>query len=342
MTELFKNLINGEWKESHTGKTFERRNPATGELVGAFGLTEPGGGSDAGSTRTTAVLDGDEWVINGSKAFITNSGMDITGFVTITAVTGTKPDGRKEISTIIVPSGTPGFTVAPKYSKVGWNASDTHELAFTDCRVPAENLLGERGRGYAQFLSILTEGRVAIAAGLGVLALAAAVTDVVDLLDLEQVVFGGPLWARLEPVFLRVVPDAVQARAIAGGIHPIAVRGTRVGVDVAAVGAACLVAGSLTVRTASLDPLMFVLLLGLAAAVPPFATIWFERRVVTAANRGDGWRLAPGRQRPAGPAERLQAWTLRRPALAVLAGVVLVGALTGAALLVGPPVPTSG
>ncbi|MER2093149.1 MAG: acyl-CoA dehydrogenase family protein, partial [Saccharopolyspora rectivirgula] len=113
---------------------------------------------------TTAVLDGDEWVINGSKAFITNSGTDITGFVTITAVTGTKPDGRKEISTIIVPSGTPGFTVAPKYSKVGWNASDTHELAFTDCRVPAENLLGERGRGYAQFLSILTEGRVAIAA----------------------------------------------------------------------------------------------------------------------------------------------------------------------------------
>ena len=137
---------------------------ASGEVLGAFGLTEPGGGSDAGSTRTTAVLDGDEWVINGSKAFITNSGTDITGFVTITAVTGTKPDGRKEISTIIVPSGTPGFTVAPKYSKVGWNASDTHELAFTDCRVPAENLLGERGRGYAQFLSILTEGRVAIAA----------------------------------------------------------------------------------------------------------------------------------------------------------------------------------
>lgn len=136
----------------------------SGEVLGAFGLTEPGGGSDAGATRTTAVLDGDEWVINGSKAFITNSGTDRTGFVTVTAVTGRKPDGGKEISTILVPSGTPGFEVAPKYSKVGWNASDTHGLTFENCRVPAANLIGERGRGYAQFLSTLTEGRVAIAA----------------------------------------------------------------------------------------------------------------------------------------------------------------------------------
>jgi alkylation response protein AidB-like acyl-CoA dehydrogenase len=135
-----------------------------GSQLGSFGLTEPGGGSDAGATATTAVLDGDSWVINGSKAFITNSGTDITSLVTVTAVTGTKPDGRKEISSIIVPSGTPGFSVAPKYSKVGWNASDTHELSFADCRVPASNLLGERGRGYAQFLSILDEGRIAIAA----------------------------------------------------------------------------------------------------------------------------------------------------------------------------------
>jgi alkylation response protein AidB-like acyl-CoA dehydrogenase len=136
----------------------------TGETLGAFGLTEPGAGSDAGGTRTTARLDGDEWVINGTKAFITNSGTDITGFVTVTAVTGEKADGRKEISAIIVPSFTPGFTVAPKYSKVGWQCSDTHELSFTECRVPAANLLGERGRGYAQFLSILDEGRIAIAA----------------------------------------------------------------------------------------------------------------------------------------------------------------------------------
>jgi short/branched chain acyl-CoA dehydrogenase len=135
-----------------------------GRALGAFGLTEPGGGTDAGAARTTARLDGDEWVLNGSKAFITNSGTDITSFVAALAITGTKPDGRKELSTIIVPSGIPGMTVAPAYSKVGWNSSDTHEIAFTDCRVPAANLLGERGRGYQQFLRILDEGRVAIAA----------------------------------------------------------------------------------------------------------------------------------------------------------------------------------
>ncbi|MEU4566071.1 acyl-CoA dehydrogenase family protein [Micromonospora sp. NPDC023956] len=138
----------------------------SGEALAGFGLTEPGTGSDAGGTQTRAVLDEstDEWVINGSKAFITNSGTDITALVTVTAVTGRRPDGTKELSTIIVPSGTPGFTVAPGYSKVGWNASDTHELTFDDCRVPAENLLGERGRGFAQFLRILDEGRIAIAA----------------------------------------------------------------------------------------------------------------------------------------------------------------------------------
>jgi short/branched chain acyl-CoA dehydrogenase len=137
---------------------------AAGEKLGAFGLTEPGGGSDAGATRTTARLDGDEWVINGSKAFITNAGTDITSIVTVTAITGLAQDGRKEISAIVVPAGTPGFRVSKKYSKVGWSASDTRELFFDDCRVPAENLLGERGRGYAQFLSILDEGRIAIAA----------------------------------------------------------------------------------------------------------------------------------------------------------------------------------
>jgi alkylation response protein AidB-like acyl-CoA dehydrogenase len=135
-----------------------------GEKLAAFGLTEPGGGSDAGATKTTAVLDGDEWVINGSKAFITNAGTEITSVVTVTAVTGTRPDGRKEISAILVPSGTPGFSVAKPYSKVGWNASDTRELSFDNCRVPAANLVGERGRGYAQFLQTLDEGRIAIAA----------------------------------------------------------------------------------------------------------------------------------------------------------------------------------
>ncbi|MEV6317937.1 acyl-CoA dehydrogenase family protein [Streptomyces sp. NPDC051776] len=138
----------------------------SGEILGAFGLTEPDVGSDAGGTRTTARLDETtgEWVINGAKSFITNSGTDITGLVTVTAVTGRKEDGRPEISSIIIPSGTPGFTVAPPYSKVGWNASDTRELSFTDCRVPAANLVGEVGRGYAQFLRILDEGRIAISA----------------------------------------------------------------------------------------------------------------------------------------------------------------------------------
>jgi len=136
----------------------------SGEMLGAFGLTEAGAGSDASGTRTKAELVGDEWVINGSKSFITNSGTEITGLVTVTAVTGVNADGSKEISSILIPAGTPGFVVAREYDKLGWNASDTHELSFTDVRVPASNLVGERGRGYAQFLRILDEGRIAIAA----------------------------------------------------------------------------------------------------------------------------------------------------------------------------------
>ena len=164
-----------------------------GERLAAFGLTEPGGGSDIpGGMRTTAALVpgdgevGEEWIIDGSKSFITNAGTAITSLVTVLAITGGRPgragrpsgpdeagdrDGaaggageRPEISAIIVPAGTPGFTVGREYSKVGWCASDTRELAFASCRVPADHLLGERGRGYAQFLEILDEGRVAIAA----------------------------------------------------------------------------------------------------------------------------------------------------------------------------------
>jgi alkylation response protein AidB-like acyl-CoA dehydrogenase len=136
-----------------------------GERLAAFGLTEPGGGSDiTGGIRTRARLDGGEWVIDGSKAFITNSGTPITSVVTVLAITGARPDGRKELSSIIVPSGTPGFTVGRRYDKVGWRASDTRELSFANCRVPADHLLGERGRGYAQFLRTLDEGRIAIAA----------------------------------------------------------------------------------------------------------------------------------------------------------------------------------
>ncbi|MDI9957288.1 MULTISPECIES: acyl-CoA dehydrogenase family protein [unclassified Rhodococcus (in: high G+C Gram-positive bacteria)] len=136
----------------------------SGKSLAAFGLTEPGAGSDAGGTKTTAKFDSGEWIINGNKQFITNSGTDITKLVTVTAVTGVKDGGKKEISTILVPTTTPGFTAEPAYNKVGWNASDTHPLTFADVRVPEENLLGERGRGYANFLRILDEGRIAISA----------------------------------------------------------------------------------------------------------------------------------------------------------------------------------
>ena len=136
---------------------------ARGEILGAFGLTEPGGGSDAGATRTKARRDGDEWVISGSKAFITNAGTPLSKVVTITAVTG-EAGGHKQITAIAVPHGTPGFTVGRRYRKLGWHASDTRELAFDDCRVPVGNRVGEEGEGYRNFLRILDDGRIAIAA----------------------------------------------------------------------------------------------------------------------------------------------------------------------------------
>ncbi|MEV8268149.1 acyl-CoA dehydrogenase family protein [Microbacterium sp. NPDC076911] len=170
-----------------------------GRALAGFGLTEPEAGSDAGATRTTAHLDGAEWVINGSKQFITNSGTAITRFVTVTAVTGER-DGRKEISTIIVPNDTAGFTVEPAYDKLGWHASDTHPLSFQDARVPEANLLGERGRGFANFLSALDEGRVAIAA----LATGAAEGCLEAAIDYahKRVVFGEPLATRQSVQFM--------------------------------------------------------------------------------------------------------------------------------------------
>ena len=135
-----------------------------GTALAAFGLTEPGGGSDIpGGMRTTARLEDGEWVIDGSKAFITNAGTSVTSLITALAITG-RSNGRPEISAIVVPSGTDGLSIGPEYSKVGWCASDTREVAFAGCRVPEANLLGEPGRGYAQFLEILDEGRIAIAA----------------------------------------------------------------------------------------------------------------------------------------------------------------------------------
>ena len=136
----------------------------SGEALAGFGLTEAEAGSDAGATRTTARLEGGEWVIDGSKQFITNSGTPITELVTVTAVTGRDDSGKAELSAILVPTGTPGFTVEPAYDKVGWHASDTHPLTFQGARVPEANLLGERGRGFANFIQTLDEGRVAFAA----------------------------------------------------------------------------------------------------------------------------------------------------------------------------------
>ena len=134
-----------------------------GKRLAAFGLTEPEAGSDAGNVRTTARLDDGEWVVNGAKQFITNSGTDITGCVTITAVTGGS-NGRKEVSNIIVPNGTPGYEIGEAYRKMGWNASDTRPLSFDDARVPEANLLGPRGDGFKQFLHILDGGRIGVAA----------------------------------------------------------------------------------------------------------------------------------------------------------------------------------
>jgi butyryl-CoA dehydrogenase len=181
-----------------------------GDKIAGFGLTEPGAGSDAGATRTKAVLDDGEWVVNGSKQFITNSGSAITSLVTVTARTGERSDGRPEISTIIVPSDTPGFTAEKAYDKLGWHASDTHPLSFADARVPEANLLGERGRGYAQFLATLDDGRVAIAA--------LAVGCIQACLDMslqyagERQTFGGPIGRKQGLAFqvsdLQVMLDA--------------------------------------------------------------------------------------------------------------------------------------
>jgi butyryl-CoA dehydrogenase len=137
---------------------------ARGEKLWGFGLTEPGAGSDAGGTETRAELRDGKWVINGTKAFITNSGTDMTGGTTITALTGGGSNGRREISTIVVPQDTPGFTRSKKYKKMGWRASDTRELSFADAAVPEENLLGERGRGLKNFLEILDGGRISVGA----------------------------------------------------------------------------------------------------------------------------------------------------------------------------------
>jgi short/branched chain acyl-CoA dehydrogenase len=166
---------------------------ARGDILGAFGLTEPSGGSDAANMRTTARLENGEWVIDGSKAFITNAGTEISGCVSVAAVTGRDAEGRREISSIIVPNGTPGYEVGPPYRKVGWHGSDTRELSFSDCRVPEENLLGERGRGLHEFLRTLDDGRIAVAA-LGV-GLAQGCLEQSLAYAKERTAFGKPIGA---------------------------------------------------------------------------------------------------------------------------------------------------
>ena len=162
-----------------------------GKTLAGFGLTEPGAGSDAGATKTKAELRDGEWVVNGSKQFITNSGSDITSLVTVTARTGTRQDGSAEISAIMVPAGTPGFVAEKAYDKLGWHASDTHPLSFQDVRVPSDSLLGEQGRGYAQFLATLDDGRVAISA-LSVGCIQACL-DMSLQYAAERQTFGGPI-----------------------------------------------------------------------------------------------------------------------------------------------------
>ena len=164
---------------------------AQGKILGAFGLTEPSAGSDAGATQTTAELIDDQWVINGSKCFITNAGTDISGLVIVTAVTGKREDGRSEISNFIIPRETEGYSQGPKYAKMGWRASDTRELIFSDCKIPKENLLGDLGSGFRQFLQVLDAARISMAAlSVGV---AQACLDASLKYAKERIQFGRPI-----------------------------------------------------------------------------------------------------------------------------------------------------
>jgi short-chain 2-methylacyl-CoA dehydrogenase len=178
---------------------------ASGEKLAAFGLTEPEAGSDAGATRTRAELQDGQWVINGSKMFITNAGTDITACVTITAVTG-----KDEISNIVVPNGTPGYEIAPAMHKLGWRASDTRELSFRDVRVPEGNLLGPRGKGFQQFLEILDGGRISVAAmGLG---LAQGAYDLAAAYAKERKQFGKPI-ATFQAIQFQLADMATEIEA---------------------------------------------------------------------------------------------------------------------------------
>ncbi|PKH38480.1 butyryl-CoA dehydrogenase [Nocardioides alpinus] len=181
-----------------------------GNTLAGFGLTEPGAGSDAGATKTKAELRDGQWVVNGSKQFITNSGSDITSLVTVTARTGTRDDGSAEISAIMLPTKTPGFVAEKAYDKLGWHASDTHPLSFQDVRVPADHLLGDQGRGYAQFLATLDDGRVAISA-LSVGCIQACLDMSLQYAG-ERQTFGGPI-GRKQGVAFQIADLEVMLQA---------------------------------------------------------------------------------------------------------------------------------
>ena len=187
---------------------------ASGRKLAAFGLTEPEAGSDAGAARTRAELRDGEWVVNGSKMFITNAGTDITACVTITAVTG-----EDEISNIVVPNGTPGYEIAPPMEKLGWRASDTRELSFRDVRVPEGNLLGPRGKGFQQFLEILDGGRISVAAmGVG---LAQGAYDLATAYAGERQQFGKPI-AQFQAVQFQLADMATEIEAGRGLVYKAA------------------------------------------------------------------------------------------------------------------------
>ena len=181
----------------------------SGERLAAFGLTEPEAGSDAGNARTRATLADGEWVVDGAKQFITNAGTDISGVVSITAVTG-EADGRREISNLLVPNGTPGYEVGEPYRKMGWHASDTRPLAFSGCRVPEGNLLGARGAGLRQFLAVLDIGRIGIAAmGVG---LAQGALDQSLRYARERHAFGRPI-GRFQAIQAKLADMATEVEA---------------------------------------------------------------------------------------------------------------------------------
>jgi short-chain 2-methylacyl-CoA dehydrogenase len=216
----------------------------SGEKLAAFGLTEPEAGSDAGNTHTRAALEGGEWVVNGAKQFITNSGTDISGCVTITAVTG-QENGNKEISNIIVPNGTPGFEAGEPYRKMGWNASDTRPLSFDDCRVPEGNLLGPRGSGFRQFLAILDGGRIGVAAmGVG---LAQGALDEAISYSKERMAFGQPI-GKFQAIQAKIADLSAQIEAARLLVYRAAILKDRGEAFTLTAAQAKLITGRLAVR----------------------------------------------------------------------------------------------